>query len=498
MNRYPRSKVFDYCLNPLHLVDEEKDVFVPCGKCEGCRLYASNVWTNRLSNEIDDQPHSLFVTLTYNNTFLPKLVAVTDNQLGLNTWSSDHPFNWRFAVSRCSRRNDNISVIGNFKPIAVTNFDKFPCIPYASKLDIQLYFKLLRKSLDLYGLKKQDGYGFRYFAISEYGETLYRPHYHIVFFPSCYEVSHFFVRSALYENWQMCDKDLFYERCVESCDSGTANYVSSYVNGNSSLPEVYKCEDLRPFRLASKNPPIGFISHDREEVCENVSVGNIEYNRVIPRLENKYVFRYSKKYLSSIFPKCTQFSRKSLSELLFIYGACYRGSRSKEDKGIKVNGVEFGFFAYGLSVIMRSSDYIASRKCFQICSELGCTPFHYLYLLDMAYYKADMFALESFYKFQESKGNDIKVLFLYNNVSDFIASVRNGTATQLEALALDFFLDSFGIDCLGLFDNSDLTRFESYKPDPEYVSELSDILDGLVKMPKFNESIGVSPVNQYI
>ena len=35
-SRYPSIKVVDYCFNPRHVVDEDKDIIVPCGKCEGC------------------------------------------------------------------------------------------------------------------------------------------------------------------------------------------------------------------------------------------------------------------------------------------------------------------------------------------------------------------------------------------------------------------------------------------------------------------------------
>ena len=503
-SRYPTTKVVDYCLNPLHLKDADKDVVVPCGKCNGCRVHAANVWSMRLGMEIESCPYSVFVTPTYSNWYLPRLVCVSSDDDMLSVWSSNHYRNWRFAGLRCSLRNDNITLTGDYDPVPVTNDCRNLCsIPYASKLDLQLYFKLLRKSLVENGTET-DKFGryFRYFAISEYGETKYRPHYHIIFFPCTEEVFEQFTCSCLlYQNWQMCDESLFNDN-IKPCNSGTRNYLTQYVNSITCLPQVYKELSLRPFRLSSKGPAIGFGIFDLKEIFENLSIGITEYSRRVERLTDQYVLQYPKTYLSSIFPKCQGYSRKSYDALLRTYGAIYKyrvGYKHSPAFSEKVADTA----CHRLSLTMRSSDYNAACKMYKIhCTfkeryGLWITPFHYLFLLDMYYYKADMYALKLQYEYQQTHSS-LENIRLYNNIGELVLKLRSGSCTNVELLMLDYFFQSFGIDSLDLLtlDLSDLVG--PSRPDAAYVNELKDILETMCKMPKVNETLGVSPVNQTI
>ena len=72
-SRFPSTKVATYCFNPVHVVDNDKDLLVPCGKCDGCLLHKANEWSMRLVNEIESNTFSIFFTLTYDNYYLPKL-----------------------------------------------------------------------------------------------------------------------------------------------------------------------------------------------------------------------------------------------------------------------------------------------------------------------------------------------------------------------------------------------------------------------------------------
>ena len=501
-SRYPTTQVVDYCLNPLHLKDADKDVVVPCGKCDGCRVHAANVWSMRLGMEIESCPFSVFVTPTYNNWYLPRLIDVTSKDALMPVWSSNHGFNWRFAGSRSSLRNDDIVLVADYDAVPVSNDCRnFLSIPYASKLDLQLYFKLIRKSLVENGTESDKcGRYFRYFAISEYGETKYRPHYHIIFFPCTSEVFEYFTRSRLlYQNWQMCNEELFTDN-IKPCNSGTRNYLTQYVNSVTRLPQVYQELSLRPFRLSSKGPAVGFGIFDLEEIFENLSVGVTEYSRRIERVSDNYVLQYPKTYLSSVFPKCQGYSGKSYDALLRTYGAIYKyavGFRKTPAKCKKV----FDTVNSRLSLSMRSSDYNAARKMYKIhCTfkeryGLWVTPFHYLFLLDMYYYKADMYALKLQYEYQQ-KHDPLENIRLYNNIGELVLKLRTGSCSNVELLMLDYFFQSFGIDSLDLL-TLDLDQLVgSSRPDIRYVNELKDILETMCKMPKVNETLGVSPVNQ--
>ena len=121
------------CFHPAHgfrgpdgkFVAARKDsptqvpMVVPCGRCDGCKAARAASWAVRISHEASLRPDNAFVTLTYNDQFLP----------------------------------DDYSV---------------------SVREVQLFMKRLRKSIEPIRV--------RYFAVGEYGETSLRPHYHIIIF----------------------------------------------------------------------------------------------------------------------------------------------------------------------------------------------------------------------------------------------------------------------------------------------------------------------------
>lgn len=90
----------------------------PCGQCTNCRINRSRNWTHRILLEMLDHADNSFVTLTYNNFFLPN------------------------------------------------NFNLFP-------RDVTLFFKRLRSNT---------GRDLRYYYCGEYGELSGRPHYHLALF----------------------------------------------------------------------------------------------------------------------------------------------------------------------------------------------------------------------------------------------------------------------------------------------------------------------------
>lgn len=92
---------------------------LPCGQCIGCRLKKADEWGLRCMHEAKFHRQNCFVTLTYNDEHLP-----SDGSVSLD--------------------------------------------------DITKFFKRLRKALT--------GVKIRYFYSAEYGDKLFRPHYHIIIF----------------------------------------------------------------------------------------------------------------------------------------------------------------------------------------------------------------------------------------------------------------------------------------------------------------------------
>lgn len=96
---------------------------VPCGKCPPCKLRRVNQWVFRLMQEEKRSSSAHFVTLTYDTTTVP---------------------------------------------ISANGF------PTLKKLDLQNYFKRLRKLCPKHKIK--------YYAVGEYGTKNKRPHYHAIIY----------------------------------------------------------------------------------------------------------------------------------------------------------------------------------------------------------------------------------------------------------------------------------------------------------------------------
>ena len=122
------------CLTPIQLKKETwmqkiqvsyHTQEVPCGRCLECLKLRVNSWYVRLLAERNNSTSALFITLTYDDDYLP----YSDNGL--------------------------------------------MCLDYR---DTQLFWKRLRK------LHHKDDPKIRYFLVGEYGSKTHRPHYHAIVF----------------------------------------------------------------------------------------------------------------------------------------------------------------------------------------------------------------------------------------------------------------------------------------------------------------------------
>ena len=495
-SRYPTVKVQSYCYNPIRLVVDNCVQYVPCGKCNGCLLHKSNEWSMRVGCEIESCPFPIFFTLTYMNEYLPiaKFVGMDlDSKFPRKIFSTLNNKNWRYVPSKSGdyatlRTEDFItfSVPCDFVGVDATNYvcDQ-EYFPYSSKRDFQLYLKLLRKSVnETFPTKTEEQKRLRYFAISEYGETLLRPHIHGVIFAYDSEVSEYLLYGGLYASWKMCRYDLFTEYC-HLCDSGCRGYITQYLTCGSNLPQIYKDDRIRPWRLSSKNPSIGYSEYDKEKVFEDVISGSIEFVKDIRRIDERYVLRYPSSYCRSLFPKCYEFGKSSYNRLCAVYGLYFLPVRFKESYEHIEDLVR------RLSSFEHSSDSQAAKACFKLCGLIGrgCEFHTYLYALDMYYYKADMYALKWFYEYEEYciTNHCVNVFALYSNLFEYYSRYINNLldSYQLDVLAL--FVLSFGLT-LEALDSLTLPV-----QNLDYVSEVDSILVDMVKMPKFNEQFGFSP-----
>lgn len=110
------------CMNP-QTFKSSGDKLVPCGKCPECRARRVSAWSFRLMQEDKHSLSSLFVTLTYDTSFVPLTPR------GFMT---------------------------------------------VRKVDVQLFMKRLRKA--------NKGVVLKYYLAAEYGGKTWRPHYHLLLF----------------------------------------------------------------------------------------------------------------------------------------------------------------------------------------------------------------------------------------------------------------------------------------------------------------------------
>lgn len=484
-SRFVSHKELDACLHPVFVSKNGVGLYVPCGKCDGCKVFKANNWSVRLGNEIDSNPYSIFFTLTYSNEFVPRIYDVSheDSFKYVPLWDnmrfqpSIRFVNNEFVVKGMRVRRDDcfcvevdqryIIPISNFVP-PIKSKSRSDVVPYPSKRDIVLWLKSLRKLIEL---KFHGEEFFRYYIISELGGDRYRPHYHGIVFPSSFRCAEYLKNYALFACWQMCDQTLFDEYCTY-CDGRTSGYLTQYITLPADLPQIYKHSSTKNFRLASKSPAIGLGQFSKAEVFESVFRGSLEYTKSVKRLRGSSVFVYPAQIGNTFFPKVRGFGRLSFDRLCEVYGFLLTEYRRK------------GFLDNSLCRRLSSLDpstYLAQRCCFKTCLEFGFDVFTYVFLVDQWYYLREMRKLKLWYQWQMDQRSLFDIALSYYNLKDY-AMMRP---------------DSLWFDTLP---NVDISYFvnNSYEirkvslSDDLYESELSDVLVQSNKMRSYHELISDS------
>lgn len=161
----------------------------PCGQCMPCRINRRRLWSNRLLLESCKHNESSFVTLTYAPEFLP--------------------------------------ADGSLKPV-----------------HLQLFLKRLRKALSPRKI--------RFFAVGEYGDETFRPHYHLAIFGlGQHELD--VVRSA----WSMGHVML------GDLSRASAAYIAQYCTKKMTSTDDPRLQGRHPeFTRMSLRPGIGALAID--------------------------------------------------------------------------------------------------------------------------------------------------------------------------------------------------------------------------------------------
>lgn len=180
----------------------------PCGHCVACLINKRKDWSTRLTHEIGEFDKSCFVTLTYNDDYIPTTSK--------DDWSSP-----------CKLFDTGLYSGEDF-------------IPSLCVGDVQRFIKRVRRHLEYLPKRAKNRVGrdhvtskIRYFVVGEYGPKTHRPHYHIIIFgwsPS--DVTPFFRSKSgqqVYRSAQLEKLWPYGYVTVESCGCGTAQYCAQYV-----------------------------------------------------------------------------------------------------------------------------------------------------------------------------------------------------------------------------------------------------------------------------
>lgn len=337
-----QNKLVTRCQNPRTVVNKytHESVVVSCGSCPSCILRRSGIQTNLLTTYSAQFRYVYFVTLTYAPRFLPTLeVSVVETCTDdiadvscvpdINDLDPGDPnrylFGFRSVPRSASVKLKNSTVERTFKDPEI----RFTCpmkpkdllsilgkvnhnvpnrIPYICNRDLDLFLKRLRS---YYPDEK-----LRYYAVSEYGPTSFRPHWHLLLFSSSERFS-----QTVLEN---VSKAWSYGRCDASLSRGfAAPYVASYVNSFVALPDFYTQmpKVVRPKSFHS----IGFTESNlfprKVRIAEIDEVADKCLNGV--RVERDGYFRTIKPswpYLLRLFPRFSDAFRKlpsNVYQLLF-------------------------------------------------------------------------------------------------------------------------------------------------------------------------------------
>lgn len=157
--------------------------FVACGRCPSCLMNKKKEWSDRLQIELRYWQYKYFVTLTYRDEDLPK-----DGSL---------------------------------------------------------------KKQDLKGFLKRLGYYCgsvpQYFACGEYGDTSFRPHYHLIIMSDKDIFNH------IMESWSFGRID------IQHTTPGRCKYVTGYVVKKMTKADDDRLQGRTPeFRSSSRRPPLGY------------------------------------------------------------------------------------------------------------------------------------------------------------------------------------------------------------------------------------------------
>lgn len=241
-----------------HPYIEGKFLDVPCGKCIECCKKKRFQWCFRMEQEFNNSNRGcFFVTLTYDNEFLPHKPGVI--------WFDQETGECKLGNIPCFVKSHVINFIRSIR-------DK---LRYQSKI-VGIHKDVVKFSLT----------NFKYFACSEYGSKSLRPHYHLLFFDVPFNLEEFtFLCNDLWH---------FGFVSVSIMNSARIQYTTKYILKQDLFrPKGLSIDADRNFILCSKNLGLCYLTDERiKDLKEKFDAKVIFHDHlvILPRYYRDKVF----------------------------------------------------------------------------------------------------------------------------------------------------------------------------------------------------------------
>lgn len=331
-----------------------KRLFVDCGKCSSCMQAKGNRLARMIEDNriLDGKWKTLFVHLTYDNAFIPYIrksdfveccgylpvyrdyekrkVRVRKWKEGKRKlWIHDgfeykdviRKVNYSYLDTVFTKFNSPSTLVGirqwtgmydGKKKIYVNNPDKVGVLYFP---DLQNFFKRFEINFI-----RKNGFLLNYsrFACGEYGETTYRPHFHLLLqIPVFLEDA---VISAICESWKFCYKSILLDNIDDEISA--SSYVASYVNSSTYLSRFYT--DTK--QIAPKSSHSKYYGFNRSDfslfsILEMFEKRDFSFTRTFrikkQTVTNSYVL--PSRVVSHFFPKIKGFNNLTTDEIFEVY-----------------------------------------------------------------------------------------------------------------------------------------------------------------------------------
>lgn len=330
------QKAIDFtksCSNPTYITGSDGHPMpVPCGKCKYCQLKKS--YSNKKLCDIESNIHTYtyFVTLTYdpsNVPFISLRQSHVTNSIDKNTYSI-------YPCSRILERYDN-NYLDFSLPysidmsqhefediiyrVSINNTEQKNRINVLFYYDLQIFLKRLRKNVTKFSSSP-----IRYYAVGEYGPEHYRPHWHIILYFDDPQISENIV-SVVSQSWKLGFTNTSKSR------GKVSNYLTSYVNSNAIIPDLFKIKQIRPHSVHSKFFGLSILKPYEKEITEN---GLKFFDTTDFNISNKVVKIYPTKNIRNYyFPKVSGFNELSSADKVDLYALYLYTNKIKSLYGYK-------------------------------------------------------------------------------------------------------------------------------------------------------------------